>query len=96
MTPLGDRWTCAEQTSGVVLINTWAKSRAEAVEQELLVAYPVTVIRGLSEEGSPSWSIAMRRYQAERGRPCSPRSLKSIKGRYDLHYSLAKHAMKTS
>ena len=38
--------TCTESTPGVVLINTWAWSRAEAVERDLLVAYSVIDIRG--------------------------------------------------
>ena len=31
----------------VVLVSTWVRSRAEAVERDLLVAYPVIDIRGL-------------------------------------------------
>ena len=33
--------TCAERTAWVVLVNTWARSRAVANERGLLVAYPV-------------------------------------------------------
>ena len=36
----------AERTSWVFLTNTWARSRAEAVGRDLLVAYLVIDIRG--------------------------------------------------
>ena len=37
--------TCTECTFRVVLIKTWARSHAEAVERDLLVVYPVIDIR---------------------------------------------------
>ena len=37
--------TCAKRTSWVVLVNTYGRSHAEAVERGLLVAYPVIDIR---------------------------------------------------
>ena len=37
--------TCAEHTSRVVLVNTWARSCAEAVQRNLLVAYQAIDIR---------------------------------------------------
>ena len=32
-------YTCAERTSSVVLVSTWARSRAKAVERDVLVVY---------------------------------------------------------
>ena len=42
--------TCAEYTSWVVLVNTWGRGRAETVERDLLVAYPLIEIRGSNKQ----------------------------------------------
>ena len=45
---------CAEHTFCVVLVNTWASCRAETVEQDLLVAYLVNIIRASRQWTTPA------------------------------------------
>ena len=43
---------CAEHTSWAVLVDTWARSRVQAVERDMLVAYPVIDIRDRTKDPS--------------------------------------------
>ena len=45
----------------IVPVNTWTRSRAEAVEQDLLVAYPVIDIRAERKATSTCYRFSIRR-----------------------------------